>query len=249
MNDLRLTFSTSTVLTVPTNVFEILKKDAMHFGFFKNKKPNLSGFLNELIPALSDYQEDFYKSLLKYNNGNAELAKAVARSIQNVHMSPLLFYNDGKEKISFRISKDKYDDFILIHDKRLSFYDTDFTNYNKTLLVEYAFRDLAQRECLFFYRALKKLKEATLKSNVCSFYNGNQYGSFVPISIKISPASGQNYIVGITSDRQPLVMKLCSLRKFVVLDEKINITDKLYSSANDVLEETYAKEERHIFAT
>ena len=51
-----------------------MQRDAYYYGFMKNEKYNVSGFLNNLIPALSDYQEGLLKELLKYNNENANPA-------------------------------------------------------------------------------------------------------------------------------------------------------------------------------
>ena len=62
---------------MPIGTNQILKYEAKYYGFIKNGNPNISGFLNSLIPALSDYQEDLYEELLKYNNGDAETAKKV----------------------------------------------------------------------------------------------------------------------------------------------------------------------------
>ena len=111
MKNSRLTFNSSTNFTLPIGVYQVLQRDAYYYGFVKNEKPNLSGFLNSLIPELSDYQEDLFSKLLKYNNGNEEMAKFCARSIHNVYLRPFAFHDDGTVNVPFRISKDKYDDF------------------------------------------------------------------------------------------------------------------------------------------
>ena len=85
MKNSRLTFNSSTNFTMPIGTFRILQRDAYYYGFMKNGQPNVSGFLNALIPALSDYQEDLFDELLKYNSGNVEAAKMCARSIHNVY--------------------------------------------------------------------------------------------------------------------------------------------------------------------
>ena len=92
MNNTRLTFNSSTNFTLPIGVFRILQRDAYYYGFIKNEQPNVSGFLNNLIPALSDYQEDLLHELLKYNNGDVETAKICAKSIHNVYLHPFAFF-------------------------------------------------------------------------------------------------------------------------------------------------------------
>ena len=170
MKNSRLTFNSSTNFTLPIGVFHILQRDAYYYGFVKNEQPNVSGFLNNLIPALSDYQEDLFDKLLKYNNGDMKIARICARSIHNVYLHPFVFHDDGVINVPFRISKDKYDDFIVIHDERLAFYGTDFTNYVRTLLSEYTSKTLGQREYMYAFRKIYPLREAIQKKIVCKFY-------------------------------------------------------------------------------
>ena len=242
MKNSRLTFNSSTNFTLPIGVYQILQGDAYYYGFMKNEKPNISGFLNRLIPALSDYQEDLFKELLKYNNGNVEAAKMCARSIHNVYLQPFAFHDDGVINIPFRISKDKYDDFIVIHDERLAFYDTDFTNYVRTLLSEYASKTLGQREYLYAFRMINYIKEAIEKQRLCKFYTDEQIFIFVPVSIETSPLYNHNYIIGIDCNNQAQVIRLSEIRKTSVTDNRIKITKEMCELISDYLDKIYEEE-------
>ena len=242
MNNSRLTFNSSTNFTLPIGVFRVLQRDAYYYGFIKNEQPNVSGFLNNLIPALSDYQEDLFVELLKYNSGNVEAAKMCARSIHNVYLCPFSFHDDGVVNVPFRISKDKYDDFIVIHDERLGFYDTDFTNYVRTLLSEYASKTLGQREYLYAFKMISSIREAIRKESLCKFYTIEETFAFVPVSIELSPVYDHNYIVGIDSDNQPKAIRLAETHKISVLEDRTKITEEMCELINDHLDKIYEEE-------
>lgn len=242
MKNSRLTFNSSTNLTLPIGIFHVLQRDAYYYGFIKNEQPNVSGFLNNLIPALSDYQEDLFHELLKYNNGNVDVAQICARSIHNVYLRPFAFRDDGTVNVPFRISKDKYDDFLVIHDERLVFYDTDFTNYVRTLLSEYASKTLAQREYLYAYKMISVVREAIRKGRACKLYTTDESFTFVPVSIELSPVYDHNYIVGIDSNDQPQAVRLSQVYKISVLDNKIRITAEMCESISTHLDKIYEEE-------
>lgn len=242
MENLRLTFNSSTNFTLPIGVFQILQGDAYYYGFMKNEQPNVSGFLNNLIPALSDYHKDLFDRLVEYNNGDVELAKKCARSIHNVYLYPFAFHDDGTINVPFRISKDKYDDFMVIHDERLATYDNNFTEYIRTLLCEYASKPLRQREYMYAFGMIQPLREAIKKGKVCRFYTSDTGCVFAPISIEFSPVYDHNYIVGISSDNQPQAIRLSKTHKISVLENKIKITEELCELVNEHLNKIYDEE-------
>lgn len=67
MNNTRLTFNSSTNFTLPIGVFQVLQDDAYYYGFMKNGKQNIGGFLNNLIPAINS-ERDFRKTQQKIPN-------------------------------------------------------------------------------------------------------------------------------------------------------------------------------------
>ena len=242
MKNTRLTFNSSTNFTLPIGVFRILQGDAYYYGFIKDEKPNISGFLNGLIPALSDYQEDLRKRLVIYYNGDEEMAKNCARGLHNVYLHPFTFHDDGVVNVPFRIGKDKYDDFMMIHDERLAFYDTDFTNYVRTVLSEYASKTLGQREYMYAFRIVDTLREAIHRERICKFYTDEQSYVFVPVSIETSPVYDHNYIVGIDEDKKPHAIRLSETKRVTIFEERIKISKEMCESINDHLDKIYEEE-------
>lgn len=237
-----MTFNSATNFSIQIGVYDVLQGDAYYYGFVKNNKPNVSGFLNNLIPALSSYQEDLFKKLVEYNNGDVETAKVCARSIHKVYLYPFAFCSDGVVNVPFRISKDKYEEFIVIHDELLSFYDTDFTNYVRTLLSEYASKTLGQREYLYKFNLMATLREAITKEKACKIYTNDQTFTFVPISLEISPVYGHNFIIGIDSTKQPFAVRLCQVQNIVFADYSLTVTEEESNSVFEYVQTIYEGE-------
>ena len=242
MKNSRLTFNSSTNFTLPIGVYQTLQKDAYYYGFIKNEKPNISGFLNRLIPSLADYQEDLRKRLVEYNDGDEEMAKKCARSIHNVYLYPFTFHDDGVVNVPFRIGKDKYDEFMVIHDERLAFYDTDFTNYVRTILSEYASKTLEQREHLYAYRMVGLLQDAMRRERFCKFYMSEYAVTFAPVSIETSPIYGYRYVVGVDREHRPQAIRLAEIQNAYVTNEKVKITEEMCELISDLLDQIYEEE-------
>ena len=179
---------------------------------------------------------------MKYHDGDAEIAKKCAKSIHNVYLRPFAFHDDGYVNVPFRISKDKYDDFIVIHDERLVFYDTDFTNYVRTLLSEYASKTLGQREYMYAFRKIYPLREAIQKESICKFYTDEQSFVFVPVSIETSPVYNHNYIVGIDKDKNPQAIRLSETKKITAFEERIRVSKEMCELLDDHLDKIYEEE-------
>lgn len=105
-------------------------------GFIKNNKPNISGFLNQLIYHLSQYREDLHNNFLRKNNNDSKLALIIEQNIYNVYLRTFDISNDSKVKIQLRINKQYMNSFINIVDNYLNKYNMDFTNYIRTLLLD-----------------------------------------------------------------------------------------------------------------
>lgn len=227
MNNYRLTFNTLSNLMLPSGVYDVLFHDAYYFGYIKNDKPNINGFLNHIIPVLSDYRDDLRQKLLKYNNGNEEITRIVEQNIHNVYLVPFNFSDDARFNVPFRINKDRYTDFIKIHDVKLSYYNTDFTNFVRNLLSEYATKTINQREYLYHFRLMNDLHNAITKNNLCHFYLMDNVISFIPISVDVSPITSKNYIVGISADKNsPLLVSLAEIKNIAVDRNKITISEE-----------------------
>ena len=227
MNNYRLTFNASSNLMLPTGVYDILFHDAYYFGYIKNDKPNINGFLNHLIPVLSDYRDDLHQKFLKYNNGNEEITRIVEQNIHNVYLAPFNFSDDARVNVPFRINKNQYDDFVKIHDVKLSYYNTDFTNFVRNLLSEYAAKTINQREYLYHFRLMDDLQNAIINNNLCHFHMADTVISFVPVSIDVSPISRKNYIVGISADKMsPLIVSLKKIKSIAIDRNKFSISEE-----------------------
>jgi len=250
MKNYRLTFNSSTNLTLPIKSYLTIEGDALYHGYTKNERPNIGGFLNDLIPALSDYQDDLYDRLLKYNNGSVETVKTVIRNIHNVYLNPSVFHMDGMVNQPFRISNDKYEVFQLIHDRRLLLYDTNFTQFLRTILVEYASKPLCEREYMFAFPKIALLKKAISKNQICTVYHTEGQDVFVPVSIESSPIFDYNYIVGITREMQPVAIRLLHLQNIVVDESRvkrdglIKVTDEMCDIIHEHLKSNYDEEYR-----
>lgn len=231
MNNIRLTFNSSTNISLPLGVYYVLQDDALAFGFIKNNKPNINGFLNELIPSLSNYQEDLNKKLLEYNDGDEELARICAGSIHNVYLKPFAFVDYDRKNVPFRINKDKYDVFITIHDERLRFYNTDFSNYIRTLLSEYALKKFDQREYLYAFEMTNQIKDAIINQNVCIFYLDQEVRVFAPFYLDIDRFENYVYVLGSNKSGQPEVIRLTDIKKVSVLEEQMDVTEEMFNMA------------------
>jgi hypothetical protein len=189
---------------------------------------------------LSDYQDILHKKLLKYNGENEELTKTIERSIQNVYLAPFDFHGDGVINVPFRVNAEHYDEFTYIHDKKLKHYDTSFSSYIRNLLIEYATKTEYQREYMFQHEIMENLRIAIKDTKLCNFYTNNGKLSFYPISIEITLYDRQNIIVGLTEKKESVFAKLYSVKKIIIEDTAISVSDndceKLYAEYRDFCE-------------
>lgn len=200
-----------------------------------------------MIPSLVDHQEDMYKEILQYNNGNVELALASIRSFYNVILASFFYRNDGTVNVPFRISKSKYEDFLIIHDEKLRFYDTDFTNYIRNLLIEYCTNKFAHREALYAYRMLRPFGNIGAQCPLCKVYYKNGCETLFWVSVEESPVCEYNYVVGLTKEFKPVTVRLCEVRKIVQLDEQIKVTAEQCDLISEYLSEKYDEEVRDVW--
>ena len=209
MNDFRLTFNTTTNFKIPLGILDVLTTDAYHFGYITNGHANISGFLNDLIPTLSDYQDDLHKRILKYHNGDEEKARISEQTIYNVYLRPFDFHDDSYVTVPLRINNKRKNHFLKIHDVKLRYYNLDFTNYIRNLLTEYATKTNDQRECLFQFHLLEKVKAAIKEQRVCRFYQKNFVYTFAPVVVETTPCERICLIAGISSeDHTPTIIEL-----------------------------------------
>lgn len=245
MNTYRLTFNTSTNFKLPIGILDIIEADAYRFGYTKGGRANINGFLNDLIPTLSEYQEDLHQKILKYHGNDREKARLAEQTIYNVYLRPFDFHDDGYVTVPFRINKKHLDRFVEIHDVKLQYYDLDFTNYIRNLLTEYATRTADQRECLYSFSLLQQIKSTIKAHKVCRFYHGKFVSIFTPVSVEITPYSRCCLIVGVDPETsRPAVVELHQVRKMVVDDKVYKVTQEDCEVLQLYLNSIYEQEEQ-----
>ena len=238
MENNRLTFFDPTNIKVPITIFRTLVHDAYHFNYVKNNEANLSGFLNYLIPTMSDYRENLHTQFLKQTNGDEEATRKIEECIYKVYFNQYDFCDDSTATIPFRINNIYYEKFLKIHDLILEKYNMDFTKYIRSLLLEYSSKRLEQREYFYFFNSINQLKKATDRSNLCHFYTNEDRISFIPISLEIAKNS-KTYVVGITENKEELfILPLSIIKNFTVeKTKKIFITDEDAEAVCDYFKE------------
>lgn len=244
MNDSRLTFSSSINISLPVGAYDILYVDAYHFGFTKGGKPNISGFVNTLIPELSHYQDVLHDKILKYNNGDESITRTVEQCIFNVYLAQFDFRNDALINVPLRINNNKLSDFLFIHDIKLDHYNISLRNFLRKMIFEYTLKPLDQREYLFCYSLVKNLNAAIEERFECSFYTsyGEKY-IFVPVSLDISPSTRRNYIIGCTGNKKEIViLPLSIVRTLIVSTSSFDITEIDLSAVYDAFEQFLSNE-------
>ena len=244
MNNSRLTFFDPTNLTLPYVIYLTLKEDSRHFGYVKNGQSNISGFLNNLIPRLTDYRDDLHNNLLSANNNDEELTTKIEESIYKIYFNKYDYCDDGVINVPFRVNKEHLQDFLDIYDKKLVKYNMDFTNFVRSLLIEYASKRLNQREYFFYYREIIKINDASKNKLLCYFYTDIERSCFVPVSVEVANNEEKNLIIGYNPEEEvAYVLPLAYVRKIVVTDSDQIITQEDCDFLYATLDEYYEKME------
>ena len=201
MNNTRLTFYDPINLSLPIFVYKTIKADAKYFGFMKNNQPNINGFLNHLIPCLSNHRENLHKTFLNNNDNDEVFVNKLEKNMYKYYFNQYDYFDDIYRKVSLRVSSKKYNEFVFIHDAIINKYDMDFTEYVRSLLIEYSTQRICKREYFFHYSKINILKKAIEKNEICYFYTSEKKFSFIPVSIELATSSAINLVVGISEDR------------------------------------------------
>ncbi len=243
MNIHRSTFQSATYLSLPYPLYDVIYHDACYFGYLKGDTPNINGFLNHLIPALSDFHDNLHNRFLDFLDGDETRTQSVEQSILHVYLDPFGANYDTLKKVPFRVTEKSMEDFLRIHDIKLEYYKTDFSGYIRTLLADYTSRTVNQRECLFSYRMLPTLKTAIEQGLSCHFYCADQTFVFVPVCLEISPVSRRNLICGISAvTNEDVVLALSSVLSIAPGTSHHDFTDEDCSLLFDTVEKFFEKE-------
>ena len=115
-----------TSIRLPRELYHLIERDAWLFGFRKNNKSNLNGFLNELLPALAFYQKRSSNLLSAVAELEETTYKEIISGILKFDSLQLSLLKDKGITLSFRVNKTHANDFIEIYDNHLSDYNMDF---------------------------------------------------------------------------------------------------------------------------
>lgn len=241
MNNLNFLID-GTNFKISSGIYEILSHDCIYFGFIKNNKPNISGFINHLIYHLSEYREDLHNDFLRHNNFNEKLALDIEHNIYNIYLKTFDISNDSKVTIQLRLNKQYIDTFIQIVDNQLSKYNLDFTNYIRTLLLEYAVKPLYQREYFFIYRYSKIILKAQKNSKFITIRTNDEIINIVPVAIEKDYIDNQSYIFGFTKNKEQIViLKFSYIKAITSQDEFLLIDDNDYKLIIDEVVNFFTK--------
>jgi hypothetical protein len=238
-------FKEGTNLSLSIDICSILAGDSEKHGFVKNGQSNVSGFLNRLIPSLSHYREDLHERFLRFNGGDEGKALLAERNIYGVYLRTFDLLDDGTMNVPFRVNSKSRQEFIYIHDKLLARFDMDFTNYVRTLLIDYCGRPAYARELLLDYDMTREIKDAIESRCVCRFHlGGSDDCLFVPLLIERK--GDENLVEGVTEDKATvLLFQLSRLTGLTGLDNKICLSEKecdeIYGKIRDLQNKEEAK--------
>lgn len=237
-------FKEGTNLSLSIGICSVLAGDSERHGFVKNGQSNVSGFLNRLIPSLSHYREDLHERFLRFNGGDEGKALLAERNIYGVYLRTFDILDDGTMNVPFRVNSKSRQEFLYIHDKLLARFDMDFTNYVRTLLIDYCERPPYARELLLDYDMVNEVREAIGSKCVCRFHLGGGDRVFVPLLIERN--GDDNLVEGVAEDKgSVLLFPLSRLTGLTCLDKKISLSesecDAIYGKIRDLQNEEEEK--------
>lgn len=217
----------TTNIKLSANICNVIVKDCFNFGYFKNDLANINGFLNNLIPKLSKLRELHHNDLLKHNNNDEKITKIVESNIYNVYLKQFDLEEDNQINIPFRINNNSRNYFIYIEDNLLTLFNTDFTNYIRSLLKEYSIKDNIKRELCYFSEHLDNLKNSIKNNQFIKIYTNNKdVYKIIPVSLEQSCVRNKNYIVGYdSSDTSIIIIELAIIKEISYLKEEFILSD------------------------
>ncbi len=231
-----------TNFNISSTLYDTLCYDCYYFDYIKNEKPNISGFLNHLIYHLSQYREDLHDDFLKKNNYNEKLALTIEQNIYNVYLKTFDISDDSKVNIQLRINKQHLDTFIQIFDNYLNKYNMDFTNYIRTLLIDYAARPIYQREYFSIYNYSKIILQAQRQSRFINIRTKNETIKMTPVGLEKFYLNDQFYLAGFTENKEDIVIiKYSQIKSVTQLEDKLIINEKDYEAIIETINEYFYK--------
>lgn len=230
-----------TNFSISNGIYDIIISDCFYFGYIKNNKPNISGFINHIIPHLAKYREDLHLQFLKNNNYDEDIARLIECNIYNIYLKTFDISNDSKRKIQLRINKENESSFREILYKHLNKYNLDFTNYIRTLLLDYSIKPLYQREYFSIYSLSKKIEYAIQHCKEIVIKTRSESINLIPITYEVNSTTAQSFLFGFASSSKDVItiLEYSKIQNIIVLDNSHTLTQEDYNFIIDSIQKFF----------
>lgn len=239
-----LIFLSPISIRLPSELYGLIESDARLFGFIKNKKANINGFLNELLPSIVEMQMSTPINSPIFANMDEDTTKklqGISLYFENF-FKPLLKGNSVT--VSFRVNKAHEKDFLDIYQNILGFYNMDFSLLVRSLLTYYIINRLAIRERFLYFRNYDEISNAIAEKKECLFFLKGETLRFSPVTLIVSPYSDRNILLGIEQETGiSHVMPFHLINKVIAQKKETQLTKRDLKYLKIALQ-TYLKNEK-----
>ncbi len=193
-----LIFLSPISIRLPSELYDLIEADARLFGFRKNGKGNINGFLNELLPSIVEVQSNISSSAF-FTTGDEQISSFSSNATFYLDsiFKPLLKGNNVT--ISFRVNKAHEKDFQEIYENILPVYNMDFSALLRSLLTFYIINRLAIRERFLHFETYTEISNAIIENKQCLLFLKKESLLLSYMLILVSPVSDHNVLLGIES--------------------------------------------------
>lgn len=220
-----LIFLSPMSIRLPSELYDLIEADARLFGYKKNGKANINGFLNELLPSILNSQWGFSSSKSLPNDDEIP-DSVVTNSIffLDSFFKPLLKGNNVT--ISFRVNKAHEKEFQEIYENILPTYNMDFSMLLRSLLTFYVINRLAIRERFLHFKNYTEISKAIIEKKQILVFLKEEKFQLSNAAILVSPVSDRNVLLGIDSKLGSAHAIPFALVQNIVMQSKDNIAIK-----------------------
>ncbi|MBQ4269621.1 MAG: hypothetical protein IJB97_08245 [Clostridia bacterium] len=195
------------------------------FGFRKNGKGNINGFLNELLPSIINVQASITPSsfFVKSDEETVSFFKNSIFYFDSI-FKPVLKGNNVT--ISFRVNKAHEKDFQEIYENILPVQNMDFSALFRSLLSIYIINRLAVRERFLYFKNYTEISKSIVEKKQCIVFLKRKKFQLSCMAVFVSPISDRNVLLGIDSKTGNAHAIPFQLVENVVIQNEDNITVK-----------------------
>ena len=224
-------------IRIPKEIHSLIDADARRFGYIKNRKSNINGFLNDLLPSLAAYREATCEAMSDITEINDNLTRKMVNATLSLDNLQLSFIKSSGANISFRANKYRMDEFIDIFDKHLGSFNISFSAFVRNSLAEFVSKRLSIRERLLYFKQFTQISLALQRQLSCFVILRNTTIHFLPVINVVSPYSDLNTIFGIDILNKKLsAIPLCKIIGISLEEKKTTINENVKKILNDKVE-------------